>query len=119
MSVAVTRPVCCMLPHKHVGWFGSQKGGTQDSSVMLENVTRYTQLSGQGEMLPASCCSHLSFGDFCVLALAALLSLSNAETPLKQFWKVLEHTPGQRLYGEKMKVAWEKDDDALLKRRCN
>lgn len=59
------------------------------------------------------------FGDFCILAVATLLSLSNAETPLKQFWKVLEHTPGQGLFWEKMRVAWEMVEDALLKWRCS
>lgn len=61
---SVTGPVCCMLPHKHVGWFGSQKGVTKDSGVMLENEIRYTQLSEERELLSAPCCSHLSFWCF-------------------------------------------------------
>lgn len=68
-----------MPPHKHVGWFGSQKGGTHNSSVMLENETRYTQLSEGRRNTPGLMLfSSQFFGDFCILAHFTLLFCSNA-----------------------------------------
>lgn len=100
ISAAVTRPERCMPP-QHVGRFGSLKGGTQDFSVMLENVIRYTQLSVQREILPASCCSHLTFDDFCS-------PTHNCLPNKNHFWKVFEENLNIVV------VSSEKDEDFLM-----
>lgn len=53
-TAVVPSPALCAacLPAELVGRFGSQWGGTQDASVMLENEIRYTQLSERDRTAP-------------------------------------------------------------------
>lgn len=62
--ILFTRHACCMPPDKHVEWFGSQKRGTQDSTVSCWKMKQDTHSCWRGgETLLASFC-HLGFSDF-------------------------------------------------------